>query len=747
MGWTTTPDLDETLTEYIDRFGVTKVERAMKRECSQVGPYQWSIAGSPALNDAYPSYEVTYNPQMKRYVCTCQEHAYGQYRKFCTHIIRAIIARRENPNWVDPEPPKPQPAPESVPPIAAGEVNRGNGGALKPPPLRLAVPPAAPSTPLIPPPRILENGAAWTEVYEQTLEEYPRPGWMDEFRPGQWEASVEILDHFKAGKEVVFLSAPTGTGKTAVADTVLRCLGGGLYSCMTKTLQDQVEKDFPYADVLKGRANYLPADVERQASNPHIVKVKDLTCADCTKELTSQRCEGCPDAASYAWGSVDEEPADWHCAFCHPVQACSYTKAKMAALRSKMGVVNLAYLLAEANGPGMTSEQQVVVIDEGDELEEALMRYIEVTVPAKWRKKLKISNPDRKTVADAWVEWVGDEALPKVKKGLARLARDAKSDIIAARELKRLQKVHDDLRRVARTDDRESPLVNGWVYTGYERQDTDDFNVTFKTIKVRGDADRVLWRHAEKKLIMSATLVSPQQMAEDLGLDRNQWAVVEMPSTFPKERRPILVEPVGYMRWEKEHRGIDPKTLNAMADAVIERIERHANQRILVHTVSYKLNRFLVDQVKRRTGRPVATYDEAKDRDRSLTLLEQWPNTVLFAPSFERGVDLKGELCEVTIVPKIPYPNTSDKMISARMYTTGGRGWYAVQTIRKLCQMTGRGMRSADDRNVTYILDSAFLKLYREWKHILPPWWAEALVMSPNDPSWAGKLDWVKEMT
>jgi Rad3-related DNA helicase len=116
---------------------------------------------------------------------------------------------------------------------------------------------------------------------------------------------------------------------------------------------------------------------------------------------------------------------------------------------------------------------------------------------------------------------------------------------------------------------------------------------------------------------------------------------------------------------------------------------------------------------------------------------------VILAPSFDRGIDLAGDDCRVIIIPKIPYPFLGDAQVNARLYRAGssGRRWYVAQTIRTLCQMTGRAVRSEDDWAISYILDSAFSKLYAENKAMFPTWWRDAVVWDVNDPKWRVALE------
>jgi len=164
-------------------------------------------------------------------------------------------------------------------------------------------------------------------------------------------------------------------------------------------------------------------------------------------------------------------------------------------------------------------------------------------------------------------------------------------------------------------------------------------------------------------------------------------------------------------------------------------LDRHPSDRILVHTVSYELARYLKLGLKEGQWfgrRPIITYDSSKEKDDALRRYSATPNAVLLAASMDRGIDLPDDLCRVQVVAKIPFPNIKDKRINARMYSKNGRIWYRMQTIRTLIQMTGRGVRSETDHAVTYILDAAFTDNLWKSRHLFPDWWVEALSFRIN---------------
>jgi Rad3-related DNA helicase len=215
--------------------------------------------------------------------------------------------------------------------------------------------------------------------------------------------------------------------------------------------------------------------------------------------------------------------------------------------------------------------------------------------------------------------------------------------------------------------------------------------------------------------------MSPQTQT----FQHHSWGGVSVPSTFDPSRRPIYVHPIAEMT-RKNEAIARPLITNAIEKVVA----RHPDDKILIHTVSYALNRFIEDQLRRGDSLfRVVTYNAANEKQRAIDRYLSQPGSVFLAPSLDRGIDLPGDDCRVIVVCKVPFPSLGDKQISARMHSKGGQTWYTVKTIRSLVQMTGRGMRSADDFCESYILDKMFLEsIWRRNRNLLPKWWSDALV-------------------
>lgn len=780
--WTTSKPGSDPLKESL-------IERAKKREVYEgKSKNVYIVMGNPALGDSYDRYLVEWDGGgllADNFSCDCQNanRQGSQYRKVCSHITGVVLHINEYGGWE----PEPQPEPKDEPELDFIELAATSREHLEPEGARKEIsedPEPEPEAVIVPLPTSLPRTVEGTlDIDDERLWEiFETPGYLPDpaeiivhkaepplpvkfqvYRDSQWKAILEVEAALEEGFKVVFVSAPTGSGKTLIAESVRRLRGTrAIYTCTTKLLQDQILEEFDYARVLKGRSNYPTL------GNP------DVTALDCTKEKKSlPACQNCPGWSSgSSWGASvesdavgdwdDESPQTYHCNWCHPWNECPYQIARREASMARLGVLNTAYFLSTVNfvpnSPFLGRE--LVLIDEADMIEEELMGFVEVTITAGDRKMLGVGLPERKTVAESWADWIELELIPAIK----NLQRETKveydlfgnPDVKTMRKKARLKDLllkassliqfeKDDEGEFVLDEDGEKKYIlnEGWVYTGYEKDwktgeypPDEKVNVTFKPIAVRDQAPRMLWSKAKQFVLLSATLISPAQMAYDLGLEDDEWTTVEVPSSFPVLQRPII---------PTASANVTSKTMNEAVPELLEKcaeiLRDHPNERVLIHSVSYKLTKELFFGLQKKGFKDrLSTYFFAGEKNKALAQYLHKPNGVMVAPSLDRGVDLPADDCRVVIVAKVPYMNTMDKQVAARLHGTGraGKIWYAVQAIRTLCQMTGRGMRSAEDSCRTYILDRQFNDLYSRNRKLFPKWWAEAIVWDPYDPKWKG---------
>lgn len=512
----------------------------------------------------------------------------------------------------------------------------------------------------------------------------PLPDWVQHVRPHQKQAVKDIVAAFDE-HDVVFLDAPTGSGKTLIAELVRRELSlRTLYVCSDKGLQDQFKNDFPYAKLLKGRANYPVLN-----DNIH-------TADDCTNSGSGA------------------------CWWCDQPGSCPYIVARDEASVAELAVTNTSYLLTEANHVGRFSGFPFVIVDEADTLEKMLMGFVEYTVSPARMKEMGVGGPNKSVHKPTLIKWLDDFSVRVTGR------KNRESD---PKKRMQLQRLHGETLRVAEELRKEiaRPDVEGKWLREYDTRGT---RLTLKPVTVDSYGTRQLWRHGKKWLLMSATIISADEMADSLGLPKS-YATVKVPMTFPVENRPIIMAPVANVVYSQMGEAI-PKLVKAINRILL----KHPTDRVLVHTVSYSLAEQLQAGLRMSAGlaqRRIVTYKSAAERERALKTYKDTSGCVLLAPSMARGVDLPGDLCRVQVVAKTPFLSLKDTQVSKRMRLPGGDVWYAIQTVRDMVQMTGRGVRSKDDYAITYVLDQQFASnLYRKHRKLFPEWWQESVVTNQS---------------
>lgn len=491
----------------------------------------------------------------------------------------------------------------------------------------------------------------------------------DTYRPLQTYA-IDRACH--TGRRFILIDAPPGSGKSLIGLTIAARLGArSITLTADKLLQKQYLNTAPDALLIMGRNEY-PCYVD-----PSLTVDK----AHCGVESGAPR-GACP----------YKRTGD-----------CIYYKLT-GQLRKGVdrAILNYSYYLHLRFFTAM-SNPSLLICDEADLVEAQLLDFVGVNIQRDTLRELDLPEIPYGADIRALRLWIA-ENIHSINMGLQE------SDNMSHEYI-----LWDRLRRM--TDIIEKTVEDeAWVL------DQNPYAVRVKPLEVSqaelpgGHSPLDLLSDDGRMIFMSASILSPHIFCDTLGLELHDVEYISLPSTFPRENRPIVVEPVVRMT-SKTKVDAWPK----MVEALDEKLERYIGKRGLIHTASYALANYVKDHS--RWGDYMILPGKRGRKD----ALEghQARRGFLLSPSMTRGVDLHDDLCDVIIWLKIPYLDLGDPWVKARQRLNGR--WYQYETVKAFIQGCGRGVRSDTDRCTVYVLDAMFDSMYKQTRHYIPDWFKEAI--------------------
>jgi len=502
--------------------------------------------------------------------------------------------------------------------------------------------------------------------------------------PSYYEFQLDALDKVRASrKKVTFIDGPPGSGKSLLGMSLCYDYQKSIYLATTKPLQQQIVNDFPEPEaiMLQGRANY-PCVMSTFTKH----QFPELTCEDCFEH--------------------DQDGEGISCK-----GRCLYQLKKKQALASGIAILNTSYYLTETNFVGRFSGWKIVVVDECDLLERAILNFVELNISDRLLTKLKLSPPEYKTKWQSWKEWadpVSDKLADELSVLQLTMKLDSPKDDI--RYFRRIKSLAEKVRMFA------AILDDSWIYQETSTRGTT--NYSFKPTWISDIAKKYFWDNAERFVLMSGTPPLPKT----LGLEQSEWDWVEVPNQFDPKRRPVFYMGVANLtaKTMEEER---PKIIPAIKDI----LSKYPDKKGLIHTVSYNLSNYIIDNIN--TGRLVYHQSGIGKREELLKMFRASTQPlVVVSPSMDRGIDLPFDLCRFIICVKLPYPDLGDKQTAKRLYSGSfGQFWYRSETARTLVQMSMRGMRNIDDQCDCWIIDSQFEQFYSKSHDLFQDWWRASL--------------------
>jgi Rad3-related DNA helicase len=454
-----------------------------------------------------------------------------------------------------------------------------------------------------------------------------------------------------------------------------------------------------------GRANYA-------CTHPKATKDIDAAHGVCTQRKKGILID-CVDVDASGWTEFDEDgnprgilraagqlelPACAH--------LCPYWKKLQECSDAGVTLFNFSSFLFQTR-IGRFGKRALMIIDEGHNVESELMKFVTLELN-EWALSL-VDVKITKTIAskDQFIEWLRETDLLRLVQEATKSAQDSeendpdgfgKEEADALRELE--MKIENFMAYLEKTQ---------WVLetTAYQDKRGDDRRkIVARPLYAKDFAEDLLFRHADRVLFMSATILDAQVWAANLGIKPADLEHVQTPCDFPAENRPIHLEfcgNMGYKFFTPEQNPSNP-TKPKFINKIKQIMARHHGQRGIIHCHSFELSKVLKYDVA--DPRFLFQDDFKGDKQAMLDAHSKRVDSVIVAPAMHEGVDLKDSLSRFQVIAKVPWPNMMDKVVKERMALD--QKWFAWLTALKFCQSVGRSVRSKTDWAYTYVVDQGF---------------------------------------
>lgn len=580
----------------------------------------------------------------------------------------------------------------------------------------------------------------WANIDANTIDNnFP----MAQYREGQREAIAFAVNQFNAGKRIVIIEAPTGSGKSPIGQTIANIVRRSYYITVSKQLQDQLTADFPEVVELKGRNAYPCTFYNREGAK--LVNRSLLTQADLNK-IQSQH----PDcSAGFCRTSLNKKsPSDktFHCTRCFTVggphgdgklsgelaqlpppnkySACPYYEQVYKALAARKVTMNFSSFLFQTTMTNRFPEpRDLLIIDECHQIESQILDFVAFSITDMHLQRYGVYIPELESPFD-YYNWFIETKVASMLDSSIKQARLDDNPKLEEELVRVAQKFTTFMQRIktAGVDSTNREWVSEYEEKG--RGSTTYRSTTIKPIYAREFAQDLLFKHGTKVLLMSATVLDVNVLTDALGINKSEVASYRMKNRFPVSNRPIHLHTVAKMTGGKENMA---NWAPQLVEAVNDIVQKHPGQKGIVHTH----NNVIMDHLMARCDPAVVSrmlcQRNFRDKTEMLEEHRQRSDTVIVAPAMHEGVDLYDDLSRFQILCKCPFANYYiNKQLARRI--EADRRYYLWMTAIKLCQSYGRSIRSETDWAVTYILDESIHKFLRDARSMLPVWFLEAII-------------------
>lgn len=523
----------------------------------------------------------------------------------------------------------------------------------------------------------------------------------------QREVADRILKSLETNDNVI-LEAPTGWGKTGLAYQIYKQSGKRVLilnhsNVLLKQYMQLLEDNLKDECVsLMGKSNYR-------------------CFKNCNKTVSEARCDAkCP------WRDI-------------PTNYCEYYWRKDQLPKKDLVISNYHQQLLCC-----PDRYDIVVCDECHNIEKIMVDYSTVivsqeivnrireefdAVKSKYKEEemsiqIKISNLDRCVMTINENNY--KEIFKQFYSTIQSLLEDIKkSETVLQEYLTELVNPYERYEsRIIKDEYHDKYQGENYIY----EQDKESNEYKLVPLFISKEFKEAIEKLTSKLVLMSATVINPKNMADDLGLDWNKTEYIELGSKVSKEKRPIVLIPTCKISMKDPNFEHTPEFIS-LCDQIVTILKAHEaeGESGFIYCNSYKLSNMIYRGILGRTNFEIYMNSNSRETKEVLSnfLDTSKKNRLLISCSFAEGVNFNDDISRFQIIPKIPYLFLGSKRISLK--NSLNNRWYTNKAIEQIIQVAGRSVRSPQDEAVTYILDSAFKWTYKKYREDYPTWFDEAI--------------------
>lgn len=535
------------------------------------------------------------------------------------------------------------------------------------------------------------------------IDYFPISKAMPSPRAGQRAVINEIDKVFKSGKKFIILEAPVGSGKSGIGMTFARAFDSSHIITPRKSLQDQYYEDFSEDVVLmKGRGGYPCTYGKSRAIYLKVV-------ADIVKGQVRQ-----PSVSETNCGSAPcRDSVSTYSACVTSYGECPYTVAMKTAQENQRVIHNLHSFIFQTSFAAKFEKRDLLVIDEAHDIEGIIRDFI--TKKFTVNKVIREADRPKTHDVDEWCNFLlRTDFVPKLSPG--EKAKKAAEPDWKSPEDEYVDKVK--IFREQKTYYKDKFIVK----VNINSVGTREISTTFEFVpeSLGNSGENFLFSYGEYVILMSGTIYSKDTFCKSLGINPEIAHFIRIPSTFPKENRPLIAKPqyqvdTSFASWNENF-----KDMIEIIEGISDIFD---DAKGLIHAPSYESAEQIVLALK---GQRAMTHGKQDFQDKLQEFYDSKEPRIFVSPVCQQGVDFKGDRARFQIITRIPYLNTSDEFINHKVQNDFA--WYNHQALVTFGQQIGRINRSEDDYGVTFLLDERFNKFIKRNSGKFPKWVLDAIV-------------------